>query len=698
MVQLVGEGTAPPPTPVPTSIAPTPTVSPPGSCNLLSNPDFENGLSGWLNNGTLAITSDAASGSSAISIQTGWTGQLIPAAAGETYSLSGQYKRTGASAFVGLGMDFLDSNGNEISEALTVVDPAGNYTSFSVSGPAPAGTTQIQVWFYAGGTDTMQVDALNLSQTNCSEPGATTTPIPPTATSPAPTATAQPPTATAVGPTATPIPPTATPVAPTPTPIPPTATSVAPTPTPIPPTATSVAPTSTPVLPTATSVAPTPTAAPPGSCNVVSNPGFESGLAGWTPNGTLTVTNDAFSGGSALTVEGGWAGQLVSGTGSESYTFTGKYKRSGNSSWVGVGIDFLNSGGTEIGEALTIVSESATYVDFNVTGQAPAGTTQIQIWLFASGTDILTLDDISLSAASCSTAAPTPTSTPISVAPTATPPQAQPTATAPPPTPTPNPPSGSSTVIYVSSTSGGNAGGVAFADEDILAYDVDSSSWSMYFDGSDVGLNASSTLDTDAFFIREDGTILMSFVGASTLNPLGAIDDSDIVLFTPTSLGSNTAGTFTLFFDGSDVDLTVNGEDVDGLYETGSGQLIISTIGSHSVSGTSGADEDLLIFTPTSLGTNTSGSWATYFDGSDVGLNNSSNEDVYGVSLSGSDIYLTMRGSFISGAANGSQADVMLCANATTGSSSACGASSIFWDGDGAGVGSERLDGLHVGN
>ncbi len=88
--------------------------------------------------------------------------------------------------------------------------------------------------------------------TNTSEPTATNTPVPPTAT---PTNTPVPPTATPVPPTATntPIPPTATPVPPTATntPVPPTAT-----PTPVPPTATN-----TPVPPTATNT-PLPTATP----------------------------------------------------------------------------------------------------------------------------------------------------------------------------------------------------------------------------------------------------------------------------------------------------------------------------------------------------------------------------------------------------------------------------------------------------
>ena len=75
-------------------------------------------------------------------------------------------------------------------------------------------------------------------------------------------------------------------------------------------------------------------------------------------------------------------------------------------------------------------------------------------------------------------------------------------------------------------------------------------------------------------------------------------------------------------------------------------------VGTYSVTGVSGSDEDLLIFTPASLGETTSGTWELYFDGSDVGLSVSS-EDIYGTWLDDNgDIYLTTKGAFtVAGAA-----------------------------------------------
>jgi hypothetical protein len=42
------------------------------------------------------------------------------------------------------------------------------------------------------------------------------------------------------------------------------------------------------------------------------------------------------------------------------------------------------------------------------------------------------------------------------------------------------------------------------------------------------------------------------------------LEDSDLVLFTPSATGSSSAGTWSFYLDGSDCALTTNGEDIDG--------------------------------------------------------------------------------------------------------------------------------------
>jgi hypothetical protein len=252
-------------------------------------------------------------------------------------------------------------------------------------------------------------------------------------------------------------------------------------------------------------------------------------------------------------------------------------------------------------------------------------------------------------------------------------------------------------VVYVSSTSDGTVGGVSFQDEDILAYDTATDTWSMFLDGSDVGLAASSSLDVDAFELLGDGSVLMSFVGPATVAELGRIDDSDIVRFVPTSLGATTAGTFEWYFDGSDVGLTTNGEDVDAVTVLADGRVVISTVGGFSVPGASGSDEDLIVFTPVSLGADTSGGWAVYFDGSDVALSASA-EDINGVWVDGTsgDVYLSIVGSFRVTGASGNGADILACAPTSLGSSTVC-TFSMFWDGSVFGFGREATDGIHIG-
>ena len=188
----------------------------------------------------------------------------------------------------------------------------------------------------------------------------------------------------------------------------------------------------------------------------------------------------------------------------------------------------------------------------------------------------------------------------------------------------------------------------------------------------------------------------MSFDTDFTLSGFGAADDSDILRFTPTSTGSTTAGTWSWYFDGSDVGLTTSDEDVDAFAIAPDGRLLISTIGTVSVTGASGADEDLLAFTPTALGSTTSGTWAMYFDGSDVGLASTSNEDVNGVWVDAAGkIYLTTLGNFSVTGVSGDGSDIFVCTPGTLGSTTTC-TWAMYWDGSINGFSGEDSDSLSI--
>ncbi|HUM69777.1 MAG TPA: hypothetical protein PLK31_13140 [Chloroflexota bacterium] len=270
------------------------------------------------------------------------------------------------------------------------------------------------------------------------------------------------------------------------------------------------------------------------------------------------------------------------------------------------------------------------------------------------------------------TATPTPTNTPLAPTPT-------PTAT--------NTPSSLTDVLYVSSTSNGTVGGVSFNDEDILVYDMATGLWSMYFDGSDVGI----TGDVNAFYLMPDGSILLSLDAAATVSGLGSVDDSDIIRFIPTSLGANTSGIFAWYLVGATVGLTTNNEDIDAIDFTADGRLVISTIGSFSVTGASGSGEDLI-----SLDTSGS-SWTLYFDGSDVGLSNTTSEWINGAwtDHTANQIYLTTAGTFSVSGVSGNGADIFVCTPITLGSTTSCTFSS-YWTGSLYGFTGQVVDGFHI--
>jgi Zn-dependent M28 family amino/carboxypeptidase len=248
-------------------------------------------------------------------------------------------------------------------------------------------------------------------------------------------------------------------------------------------------------------------------------------------------------------------------------------------------------------------------------------------------------------------------------------------------------------LLYLGSSTAGTAGSVAFQDEDILVKNMGSGTWSMYIDGSDIGL---TNTDIDAFEKLNDGSVLMSFDSDFTLTGFGTVDDSDILRFTPTSTGDTTAGAWSWYFDGSDVGLTTTDEDIDAFDLLPDGRLIMSFLGNVSVTGVSGVDEDLLAFTPSQLGATTSGTWAWYFDGSDVGLSTTSNEDVNGVWVdTAGKVYLTTLGNFSVTGVSGDGSDIFTCTPGSLGSTTTC-TWAMYWDGSLNGFSGEDTDSISI--
>ncbi len=236
------------------------------------------------------------------------------------------------------------------------------------------------------------------------------------------------------------------------------------------------------------------------------------------------------------------------------------------------------------------------------------------------------------------------------------------------------------------------------ANEDIVAFDgID---FSIFFDGSDIGL---SDLTIDAFTVISasysasgETEILMSFTAAGSVPGIaGTVDDSDVVRFTADSLGEITDGSLGLYFDASDVWLTRNGEDVDAVERLPNGHLLISTTAGFNVNGLTGFDEDIIEFTPTSLGPTTAGTWALYFRGKEVGLDRSS-EDVDALAVTEGDIYLSTTGNFKLNGFSGADEDVFVCNSPTTGTNTSCSSFTLLFDGSAHDLGGNDLSAIDL--
>ena len=185
--------------------------------------------------------------------------------------------------------------------------------------------------------------------------------------------------------------------------------------------------------------------------------------------------------------------------------------------------------------------------------------------------------------------------------------------------------------------------GNTYRDEDIIKFDGEE--FTTFFDGSDVQV---SGLDLDAFDIISESEILLSFSTPKTLVVDGEdveVDDSDIVKFIGSQMGSDTEGSYEMFFDGSEYGLNAALEDIDGIQLLDEENLLISTIGSSDniIAGSLVTDEDILQVDLSAA--DRADAWSIYMDGSDIGLDDNDNEDVSAITLnSQNDVFVSTIG------------------------------------------------------
>jgi len=212
--------------------------------------------------------------------------------------------------------------------------------------------------------------------------------------------------------------------------------------------------------------------------------------------------------------------------------------------------------------------------------------------------------------------------------------------------------------LYLSPATAGTVDGIAATPQDILKRDGATGAWSLYFDGSDVGI----TKPIVAFTRLENGDLLLAFKVRQVIPGVGDFTPQDVARFSPVTFGEVTEGSFQWYFDGSDVGLRTGGEKIDALDSLPDGRLLLSTIGTASVPYMGHAlrvqDEDLPVFTPTALGATTDGSWEPYLDGTSIpGMKR---EDLSGASVDpAGDIYITLVNSFNIGGISGDGQDIL---------------------------------------
>ena len=245
--------------------------------------------------------------------------------------------------------------------------------------------------------------------------------------------------------------------------------------------------------------------------------------------------------------------------------------------------------------------------------------------------------------------------------------------------------------FLVSPARGGAIGDLAFQPADILKYDP-AAGWSMYFDGSDVGI----TKNLSAFEVLDNGDILMSFAGNQRIPGVGTFAPQDIARFVPTATGESTTGSFQWALDGSDNLLTAAGERIDALADTGDGRWAISTTGTASVRLPDGTplkaqDEDALGLEPDT------GRWSAFFDGTAVPGLRAEDVNAMWIDPATGDIYIGLLSAFNLGGVGtpGVQGNGRDIVKLTPSGAPGGYTPSLWWDGSAAGF-PVNIDGLEI--
>ena len=125
------------------------------TCALIGNPGFESDLAGWSASGPVGIVADAHSGTKAARIGTVQGGVnrsgTFAVTAGQSLTFNVWAKLSGTPSWAGVGLDFLNASGAEISE-INMQVTGTTYALRSTTRTVPAGAVAARIWTWKSGS------------------------------------------------------------------------------------------------------------------------------------------------------------------------------------------------------------------------------------------------------------------------------------------------------------------------------------------------------------------------------------------------------------------------------------------------------------------------------------------------------------------------------------------------------------------
>lgn len=159
--------------------------------------------------------------------------------------------------------------------------------------------------------------------------------------------------------------------------------------------------------------------------------------------------------------------------------------------------------------------------------------------------------------------------------------------------------------LYLTPRKATTVGGVSVTASDIVKYNPTTDDWSLFFDGSDVGLTKSAE-QIDAIAIAPNGRLLISTTSAAMVagqNGTIKAQDEDLLAFNATNLGANSAGTWALYLDGSTIP-GLAAEDLTGAWvDPSNNDLYLAVANAFNIDGQQGNGRDIFIARPSGDGT-----------------------------------------------------------------------------------------------